>query len=87
MDRRSQTERRRLDEERQARSRRPAIAAAPLSGLTIFPDPQKREGKALPTPDGFQFTDANSGDRYVIKTSDGKIVGIAINDLSITIRN
>jgi hypothetical protein len=55
--------------------------------LTIFPDPQKKEGKAQPTADGFQFTDASGGDRYVIKTSEGKIVNIAINDLSIAIRN
>jgi hypothetical protein len=55
--------------------------------LTIFPDPQKKEGVAQPTPGGFQFTDANGGDRYALETSSGKIVRITINDLSIAIRN
>src|SRR5262249_30899798 len=35
--------------------------------LTIFPDPQKKEGTAQKSGDAYEFTDANGGDRYVIK--------------------
>ena len=54
--------------------------------LTIFPDPQKKEGSAQRVGDHFEFTDANSGDRYVVEVSaaDGSISELRINDLVMT---
>jgi hypothetical protein len=56
--------------------------------VTLFPDPQKREGSAQRVGDHFEFTDANSGDRYVVKVSpaDGSIVEVTVNDLVMTFK-
>jgi len=39
--------------------------------LTIFPDPQKKEGSAQRNGDAYEFTNANGGERYVIKVDGG----------------
>ena len=54
--------------------------------LTIFPDPQKKEGAAQRVGDAYEFTDANSGDRYVVKVSGGQIVEVRINEERIKIQ-
>ena len=54
--------------------------------LTIFPDPQKKEGAARRTADGFEFTDANGGDRYAIKLAGDHFDEVKINDQTISIR-
>jgi hypothetical protein len=60
--------------------------------LTVFPDPQKKEGSAkLGAREGnanrYEFTDANNGDRYVVwvSTTDGRIVKVKVNELTITL--
>ena len=55
--------------------------------LTIFPDPQKKEGAAERNGDAFEFTDANGGDRYIIKVDrSGSIREMRIGDLTIGIQ-
>jgi hypothetical protein len=54
--------------------------------LTIFPDPQKKEGKPLLSMEGtvrrYDFTDANTGDRYSVWVApgDGHITKLRVND-------
>ena len=54
--------------------------------LTLFPDPQKKEGTAHRNGDRFEFTDANGGDRYSIAVGpDGAMTEIRINSQTITL--
>jgi hypothetical protein len=54
--------------------------------LTIFPDPQKKEGTAQRNGNHFEFTDANGGDRYVITVGpDDRITEIRIGETVIGI--
>src|SRR5436305_1793973 len=46
--------------------------------LTIFPDPQKKEGAAQRAGDHFEFSDANSGERYVVTVKGAEIVEFRI---------
>ena len=56
--------------------------------LTIFPDPQKKEGAAQRNENAFEFTDANGGDRYVIKVDgSGNIREMRIGDQTIGIQD
>jgi hypothetical protein len=54
--------------------------------LTLFPDPQKKEGKPVLSMEGnvrrYDFTDANTGDRYSVWLSpdDGHITKLRVND-------
>lgn len=54
--------------------------------LTIFPDPQKKEGKPALTMEGnvrrYDFTDVNTGDRYSVWVApdDGHITKLRVND-------
>ena len=48
--------------------------------LTIFPDPQKKEGAAQRAGDHFEFTDANSGERYVVTVKGAEIVEFRIGN-------
>lgn len=49
--------------------------------LTIFPDPQKKDGTAQRNGNRFEFTDANGGDRYVITVApDDRITEIRVGD-------
>ncbi|HEV8434574.1 MAG TPA: hypothetical protein VGR95_14250 [Thermoanaerobaculia bacterium] len=54
--------------------------------LTIFPDPQKKEGKPVLSMEGntrrYDFTDANTGDRYSVWVApgDGHITKLRVND-------
>ena len=59
--------------------------------LTLFPDPQKKEGSAkLAAHEGdtnrYEFTDANNGDRYVVwvSTTDGRMVKLKVDEVTIT---
>lgn len=59
--------------------------------LTLFPDPQKKEGSAtLAGNEGetnrYEFTDANNGERYAVwvSTKDGHIVKVQVGALTIT---
>jgi hypothetical protein len=58
--------------------------------LTLFPDPQKKEGSAtLAATEGdfkrYEFTDANNGDKYVVwvSTKDGHIARLKVNEFTI----
>jgi hypothetical protein len=58
--------------------------------LTVFPNPQKKEGSAKlaaheAETNRYEFTDANNGDRYVVwvSTTDGRIVKVKVNELTI----
>lgn len=54
--------------------------------LTLFPDPQKKEGKPVLAMEGdvrrYDFTDANTGDRYSVwvASEDGHITKLRVND-------
>jgi hypothetical protein len=55
--------------------------------LTLFPDPQKKEAKPVLSMEGnvrrYDFTDANTGDRYsvwVAAPGDGHITKLRVND-------
>lgn len=59
--------------------------------LTIFPDPQKKEGSPkLAATEGdvnrYEFTDANNGDKYVVwvSKSDGHMTKVQIANVTIT---
>lgn len=58
--------------------------------LTIFPDPQKKEGAPLLSMEGtvrrYDFTDANTGDRYSVWVApdDGRITKLQVNAWSIS---
>jgi hypothetical protein len=55
--------------------------------LTIFPDPQKKEGAAQRNGDQYEFTDANGGDRYILTVdAAGNIREMKIGGQTITIR-
>jgi hypothetical protein len=54
--------------------------------VTIFPDPQKKEGSAQRIDDTFTFTNANGGEHYVVKVVDGNIVELNIDDQTVTFR-
>lgn len=67
-------------------------ASAPVSllmlyqRLTIFPDPQKKEGAAQKNGDAYEFTNANGGERYVIQVdAGGNIRQMKIGDETIGI--
>jgi hypothetical protein len=58
--------------------------------LTLFPDPQKKEGSAkLAAKEGetnrYEFTDANNGDRYVVwvSTVDGHMAKLQVGAMTI----
>ncbi len=57
--------------------------------LTLFPDPQKKEGKPALTMEGnvrrYDFTDANTGNRYSVWVApdDGHITKLRVNDWTI----
>src|SRR5438309_9261126 len=57
--------------------------------LTLFPDPQKKEGKPALSMEGnvrrYDFTDANTGDRYSVWVApdDGHITKLRVNDWTI----
>ena len=58
--------------------------------LTIFPDPQKKEGTPRLSMEGevkrYDFTDANSGDRYSVWVApdDGRITKLQVNGWTIS---
>jgi hypothetical protein len=58
--------------------------------LTIFPDPQKKEGAPMLSMEGnvrrYDFTDANTGDRYRVWVApdDGHITKLQVNAWSIS---
>jgi hypothetical protein len=58
--------------------------------LTLFPDPQKKEGAPRLTMEGsvrrYDFTDANTGDRYSVWVSpgDGHITKLQVNAATIS---
>ena len=55
--------------------------------LVFYPDPQKKEGAPRPTGAGYEFTDANGGDRYVVQLAkDGSIAEVRINSWRIAFR-
>ena len=54
--------------------------------VTIFPDPQKREGSAQRAGDAFVFTNANGGEHYAVKVVDGNIVELKIDGQKMTFR-
>jgi hypothetical protein len=54
--------------------------------VTIFPDPQKKEGSAQRIGDTFVFTNANGGEHYVVKVVDGNIVELKIDSQTMTFR-
>ena len=54
--------------------------------VTIFPDPQKKEGSPQSAGDTFVFTNANGGEHYVVKVVDGNIVELKIDDQTMTFR-
>jgi hypothetical protein len=54
--------------------------------VTIFPDPQKREGSAQRAGDTFTFTNANGGEHYVVKLLNGNIVELKIDNQTMTFR-
>lgn len=57
--------------------------------LTLFPDPQKKEGTPVLSMEGnvrrYDFTDANTGDRYSVWVApdDGHITKLRVNDWTI----
>jgi hypothetical protein len=58
--------------------------------LTVFPDPQKKEGTPKLSMEGnvrrYDFTDANTGDRYTVWVApeDGHITKMQVNSWSIS---
>jgi hypothetical protein len=54
--------------------------------VTIFPDPQKKEGSTQRVGDTFTFTNANGGQHYVVKVLNGNIVELKIDDQTMTFR-
>lgn len=54
--------------------------------VTIFPDPQKKEGSAQRVGDTFVFTNANGGEHYVVKVADGNIVELKIDNQTMNFR-
>lgn len=69
----------------------PAELAKLYERMTIFPDPQKKEGSArLAGREGdairYDFTDVNTGQRYSVwvSSSDGRIIKLTIDQSTMT---